>query len=130
MRRREFIAGDPIGGKCTPVPPTLAPLHDWWPRSSARLVGRTVCLSFMAFAAVGLSSDVLWPPLTATELKVLKMVYRRRGDTTILSCGPIAPLVGRRARIVAARLDTYRPSPCPPASGRTALFPSLTPGLL
>jgi hypothetical protein len=34
---------------------------------------------------------------------------------TILSCGPIAPLVGRRARIVAARLDTYRPSPCPPA---------------
>jgi hypothetical protein len=38
-----------------------------------------------------------------------------RGDTTILSCGPIAPLVGWRARIVAARLDTYRPSPCPPA---------------
>jgi hypothetical protein len=34
---------------------------------------------------------------------------------------------GLRASIVAARLDTYRPSPCPPASGRTALFPSLTP---
>jgi hypothetical protein len=41
-----------------------------------------------------------------------------RGDATkatILSCGPIAPLAGRRARIVAARLDIYRPSPCPPA---------------
>jgi hypothetical protein len=36
-------------------------------------------------------------------------------NATILSCGSIAPLVGRRARIVAARLDIYRPSPCPPA---------------
>jgi hypothetical protein len=45
-----------------------------------------------------------------------------------LSCGPIVPLVARPARIVAARLYTYRPSPCPPAGGRTALFPSSTPG--
>jgi hypothetical protein len=81
MRRREFIAGDPIGGKCTPVPPTLAPLHDWWwPRSSARVVGRIVCLSVMASAAVGLSSDVLWAPMTATELKVLKMVIAKFPD--------------------------------------------------
>jgi hypothetical protein len=39
------------------------------------------------------------------------------------------PLVSRRARIVAARLDTSRPSPCPPASGRTALFPPRPQGL-
>jgi hypothetical protein len=31
-------------------------------------------------------------------------------DATILDCGSIAPLVGRRARIVTARLDTYGPS--------------------
>jgi hypothetical protein len=36
----------------------------------------------------------------------------RGGGATILSCGPIARLVGRRARIVAAPLDTYRPLPC------------------
>jgi transposase len=51
------------------------------------------------------------------------------GDATISSCGPIAPLVGRRARKVAARLDIYRPSPCSPARvDGTALFPSSTPG--
>ena len=44
---------------------------------------------------------------------------------TIVSCGPTAPLVVRRARIVAAQLDIYRPSPWPSGeSGRTALFPS------
>jgi len=54
--------------------------------------------------------------------------YRRGSNATILSCG-IAPLVGRHARIVTARLDTYRPSPCPPARvDGTALFPSSTPG--
>jgi hypothetical protein len=41
----------------------------------------------------------------------------RDDRATILSCRPIARLVGRRARIDPARLDTYRPSPCPPAIG-------------
>jgi hypothetical protein len=36
----------------------------------------------------------------------------RDGSVAILSCRSIARLVGRRARINAARLDTYRPSPC------------------
>ena len=44
---------------------------------------------------------------------------------TIVSCGPTALLVVRRARIVAAQLDMYRPSPWPYGeSARTALFPS------
>jgi hypothetical protein len=52
-------------------------------------------------------------------------------QATIFSCGPIAPLVVRRARTVAAQLDIYRPSPWPfGESGRTALFPSSTQGLL
>jgi hypothetical protein len=36
---------------------------------------------------------------------------------TIFSCGRIARLIGRRARIDSARLDTDRPPPCP---GQTA----------
>jgi hypothetical protein len=40
-------------------------------------------------------------------------------------------LVGRRARIVTARLDTYRPSPCASGEGTDGAFPVLDPqGLL
>jgi hypothetical protein len=46
---------------------------------------------------------------------------------TIFSCGPIAPLAGRRARIVAARLDTCRPSPCASGEGTDGAFSVLDP---
>jgi len=51
-----------------------------------------------------------------------------RGDDTIFSCGSsIAPLLGRRARIVAARLDIYSPSPCPRREWTDGAFPVLDP---
>jgi hypothetical protein len=62
---------------------------------------------------------------------IKKMAKPVGGDSrqwdTIFSCGPIAPLVGRRARIVRARLDTYRPSPCASGEWTDGAFPVLDP---
>src|ERR1700693_4550609 len=49
------------------------------------------------------------------------------GDAAILSCGSIAPLVGRRARIVAARLDIYRPRHALRREWTDGAFPVLDP---
>jgi hypothetical protein len=80
--------------------------------------------------AVG-PSETKVPHLRITEAG-RKAIAHRRGeigdsDTTILGCGSIALLVGRRARIVTARLDTYRPSPCASGEGTDGAFPVLDP---
>jgi hypothetical protein len=81
------------------------------------------------------TSSPLSPHTAADDIKaqeeVAAIAHVREAPAAIID-GQEAPVAiadarVRRARIVTARLDTHRPSPCPPASWTDGAFPVLEP---
>jgi hypothetical protein len=89
---------------------------------------------FESCAAEALGKPIVNPAPTAEQLAVATALIKKRITTVRGRRHHNLELwtdrsAGRAAREDRARLDIYRPSPCPPARvDGTALFPSSTPG--